>query len=98
MFLDIDEFITDATKTRWIYIEELNRKIPYKKLTISENASLLKIDDAEKRAHERLYLMLNKADKKITKEKIQQLGNDVGTIMLMKMLTRRDFLLPIKNK
>lgn len=89
---DIDEFIADADMIREAYIENIDRNIKYKKLTVKENASLVKLKDVEKRGIKMLHLMLSKVDPSITEEKIENLGNDVASVILATILGDQSFL------
>lgn len=89
---DIDEFITDADVIREAYVEDIDRNIRYKKLTVKENASLLRVKDVEKRGTKILHLMLSKVDPTITEEKIEKLGSDVAGIILATILEEQGFL------
>ncbi|MHA1286257.1 MAG: hypothetical protein ACTSPB_02515 [Candidatus Thorarchaeota archaeon] len=89
---DIDEFIADADIVREVYIEEIDRNVQYKKLTVKENAVLMKTKDVEKRGTKMLYLMLSKADSTITEEKIENLGSDVAGVILANILKDQSFL------
>lgn len=89
---DIDEFITDADIVRKVYVEKIDRNLQYKKLTVNENAGLVKIKDINERGTKMLYLMLNKADSSITEEKIAKLGNDVAATILETIVDDQSFL------
>jgi len=88
----VDEFILDADKLREVYVPEIDRKVKYKKLTLTENKELTKIKDVEDRTQKLLYKVLHKADPSTTEEKVGKLGNDVSGAIMRAILEDLNFL------
>jgi hypothetical protein len=73
----IDEILSEAEAVKEVYIEAINAKIRFKKLTIKELAELSKIEDPTQRAIKYVYLMWSKGDPSVTLEKVEKLPADV---------------------
>jgi len=86
---DIDQFIADADKTREVEVPELNIIVRYKPLTNEDLFKVMKIEDDTERGIELLYLMLSKADPKITREKLKKL-NPLITAQILNAITSKE--------
>ena len=86
---DIDQFIADADKTREVEVPELNIIVRYKPLTNEDLFKVMKIEDDTERGIELLYLMLSKADPKITREKLKKL-NPLVTARILNAITSKE--------
>lgn len=89
---NIDEFIADVAMTREVYVEEIDRRVQFKKLTLAENSELVRIKNAEERGLKMLYLMLHKANSEVTEDSIQNIGSDVAAVVLTAVVGAKSFL------
>lgn len=89
---NIGDFIADAEMLREVYVEELDRRVQYKKLNVGENSEVAKIKDIELRGQKMLYMMLHKADPKITEKHIMEISSDVASALLSAIVGDQTFL------
>jgi len=75
----IDEILSEAEAIKEVYVEAIDAKIRFKKLTIKEIAELSKIEDPFERAKHYVYKMWSKGDPSVTLEKIEKLPADILT-------------------
>ena len=86
---NIDDFIADAEKVREVEVPELGIIVRYKSLTNEDLFKVMKIEDDTERGIELLYLMLSKADTKITREKLKKL-NPLVTAQILNAITSKE--------
>ena len=89
---NIDEFIADAELEREVYVEEIDRRVKYKKLNVGENSELAKIKDIEKRGLKMLYMQLHKVDPDVTEEQILKISSTVASAILAAIVGDQAFL------
>ena len=88
---NIDEFVADAERVKEVEVEWGGETlvIQYKSLRNKDNFELAKIEDTQKRNIETLYLMLCRADRNITREKIETL-NPILTQRILAEISKRE--------
>ena len=89
---NIDDFIIDAELIREVYVEEIDRRVQYKKLNVGENSEVAKIKDVQLRGQTMLYMMLHKVDPEITENQIIEISSDVATAILTAIVGDQTFL------
>lgn len=89
---NVDEFITDVAMMREVYVEEIDRRVQYKKLTLGENSEIVRIKNAEERGQKMLYLMLHKANPEVTEDQVTEIGGDVAAAILTAIVGDQAFL------
>lgn len=89
---NVDEFIADATMMHEVYVEEIDRRVQYKKLNLAENSELARIKDVRERGQKMLYMMLHKANPAITEDQISEISSDAATAVLTAIVGDRSFL------
>lgn len=67
--------------------------VRYKKLTNADTLQLAKITDKDERGLEMLFLMLSKADSKVTKAKVKQMGSVVTARILAEIMSEESVFL-----
>lgn len=93
--LKIPEILKGADELIDLYLEELDGKIVYCRLTYMEMVELSKIKDTHERNLQEIYMRLNKADQTTTIDTVKSLPGGWLTLILMKINERENrFLLP----
>jgi hypothetical protein len=73
----IEDILVSETAVRYVYVPELNCRIPFRKPTLAELKKITDTADAFERAKIYVFTLWSKADPAVTMEKINQLPADV---------------------
>ena len=82
----IDEVLADSARIYRVYVPELKCEVAYGPITMGDLAEVNRAKTNEERAIRVLWLMLSKADRKVTLQKVEKLPLQTATAILKQIM------------